>query len=258
MGTGVVKTYTLLNPDGVEVAITNLKKFCRENGLHYPKINQAAHGISQYHGWKTPDFVHLPLSRFTANNIQGCVFGRLTAVRTVQRDKQKGIKWLCQCTCGNQIEEYVKVLGSGKKKSCGCLVKETRVTSNTRHGYTNKNGKKPEYVAWTGAINRCENENDVGYPDYGGRGIKMCAQWRSDFRNFIADMGDKPEPKSNYSIERVDVNGDYESSNCIWATRIEQNHNQRRYIALKQVQRLEQLSGLSIEQLIKRYETASC
>jgi len=104
---------------------------------------------------------------------------------------------------------------------------------NLKHGHTrNENGKSivsPEYAAWANMLQRCYNENITDYKDYGGRGIKVASHWL-EFINFITDMGLKPSSK--HSLDRINVDGHYEPSNCRWATRKEQLANRRKFAAI--------------------------
>jgi hypothetical protein len=86
--------------------------------------------------------------------------------------------------------------------------------------------KTPTYRSWADMLNRCENPRHKSYKDYGGRGIKVCNRW-TWFLNFLNDMGIKPEGKS---LDRIDNDGNYEPSNCRWATPKEQSHNRRNSI----------------------------
>ena len=97
------------------------------------------------------------------------------------------------------------------------------VNSHSRHGMKDT----PEYRSWNMMLQRCGNPNNPAYKHYGGRGIKVCDRWKS-FVNFYADMGDRPYPKDQYSIDRIDNNGDYEPGNCRWATYKQQAQTQRR------------------------------
>lgn len=99
-----------------------------------------------------------------------------------------------------------------------------KVTKNTTHGLSHT----PEYMAWGNMIQRCTNPNYIYYSDYGGRGIAVCDRWRGSFQAFISDMGLRPT--AEHSVERRDVNGNYEPSNCFWATKEEQANNTRRNV----------------------------
>lgn len=96
------------------------------------------------------------------------------------------------------------------------------------HGHKPKHRPaSQEYIAWCGMKARCQNPKNPKYAQYAGRGIKVCDAWRYDFMQFLRDMGAKPGP--SYSLERTDVDGNYEPANCKWATRTEQARN-RRYL----------------------------
>ncbi len=157
-------------------------------------------------------------------------FGRLTAISQVDEKRERGdcIRWLCKCDCGNELIVGSAHLNSGHSKSCGCLRRDKTIKRSTKHG-NNQIGKiSSEYISWIAAHTRCFNSKSTGYDNYGGRGITMCDRWKNSFENFLLDMGQKPTPK--HTLERDNVNGDYEPSNCIWATKLEQGANTRKNV----------------------------
>ncbi|MBC8146887.1 MAG: hypothetical protein H8E98_02745 [Bacteroidetes bacterium] len=152
-------------------------------------------------------------------------FNKLTVIKKDNKDL-KGEHWFCKCSCEN--DKYVRVsiyrLKSNHTKSCGCLQKEKVTKNNISHNLW----KSPEYSNWNSMIKRCYNKNNSCYKNYGGRGITVCDRWRDPIqglKNFIKDMG--PKPSNEYSIDRIDNDGNYEPSNCRWATQSEQCQNQR-------------------------------
>lgn len=140
----------------------------------------------------------------------GKKFGKLTVIAEYDSKPRTSI---CICDCGNQF--FVTRSGnlkSGNTKACGC-----------RKWRANGMGRTRLYKVWQQMIRRCCNPKDTNWPIYGGRGIKVCEEWKT-FANFISDMG---AGKKGWSIERINNNGDYELANCAWATRKRQNRNTR-------------------------------
>jgi len=163
-------------------------------------------------------------------DITGQRFGRLLVKHCVGSDKKHQALWVCSCDCGNAFIACGFRLRSGIVKSCGCLRREVsaaraRITSRT-HGHALKDNHTPEYDVWASMIYRCTNPNHPAWKYYGGRGISVCERWRHSFENFLSDMGFRPTDK--HSIDRFPNNdGNYERSNCRWATMKEQAANRR-------------------------------
>jgi hypothetical protein len=134
---------------------------------------------------------------------------------------------LCRCTCGKERHIRYRHLYSQHTRSCLQCSSEKIAAKKTRHGFSSrKTNRTPTYRSWAMMISRCRNPNVPSYNNYGGRGIKVCDRWL-DFANFLADMGERPSLA--YSIDRFpDNNGNYEPSNCRWATRKQQTRNTRR------------------------------
>lgn len=148
-------------------------------------------------------------------------FGRLKPFEYVAGTRKVNPKYRCKCDCGAVCLVSTQNLRSGKTKSCGCISSEKTAERNRKHSGT----FTPEYSVWCGIKNRCGNPNATSYEHYGGRGIKVCDRWLDSFDNFLSDLGKRPSKQ--HSIERINVDGDYEPSNCKWATAIEQANNKR-------------------------------
>lgn len=153
--------------------------------------------------------------------------------------------WLCQCDCGNTAIVDSHSLIYGKTKSCGCYM----IEKNSIHNMSDS----IEYKRWWNMIRRCSDPYIDGYSNYGGRGIIVCDRWK-EFKNFYNDIG--PIPDNTYSIERVDVNGNYEPSNCIWLPVNKQQRNQRNTVLNENIVvsiRSDFHNGMSLSQLSSKY-----
>lgn len=162
-----------------------------------------------------------------ATDHTGRRFGKLIAIEFVGSESPKGkANWRCICDCGNERVAKAENLLRGKSKSCGCDRHENRIKQVTKHGHANSDtgGRpSPTYRGWRAMRQRCEDVNNNAYMDYGGRGITICERWKI-FSNFLADMGERPKGRT---LDRIDVDGNYEPGNCRWATWPEQALNKR-------------------------------
>jgi hypothetical protein len=159
-----------------------------------------------------------------AIDLTGHTFGRLTVMRFAGHQGNKRT-WQTYCACGNHIVVLGESLRSGNTKSCGCKKVDRAEGIKLRHGEARHNDRTPEYRTWKGMVNRCECPTSSAFAKYGGRGVQVCRRWRDSYEAFLADMGRKPS--AQHSIDRINPFGNYEPSNCRWATATQQRHNRR-------------------------------
>ena len=155
-------------------------------------------------------------------DLTGQRFGRLVALRKVDRyvspcGSSCNI-WLCKCDCGNEKKVKTSDLTSGNTRSCGCFQTEARITHNLTHHKL--------YWVYQNMKNRCYRTSDRHFNDYGGRGITVCDEWLEDFLNFYS-WAINNGYQEGLEIDRIEVNGNYEPSNCRWITHKEQQFNKR-------------------------------
>jgi hypothetical protein len=146
----------------------------------------------------------------------GMRFGRLTTVSLAGRSNDGHRVWLCRCDCGSECTRQSNNLQVRAVVSCGCAFSDV----HARHGMRGT----PTYSSWQAAKQRCTNPADKDWPNYGGRGIRMCDEWQQSFEAFHKALGDRPE---GTTLERQNVNGNYEPGNCVWGTFREQCLNKR-------------------------------
>lgn len=157
-------------------------------------------------------------------DLTGQRFGRLVVIKRIENTGKNGQKrYLCKCECGNETTALADNLKRGHVTSCGCYARERATECKTKHGMN----RTRLHRIWLCMKNRCSNPRNAGYKYWGARGITVCDEWKNSFQAFY-DWAMKNGYEDHLSIDRIDVNGNYEPSNCRWATPHEQRVNQRR------------------------------
>lgn len=160
------------------------------------------------------------------NDLTGLRFGRLTVLKQAGRSKDRHILWECICDCGKTVVVQSNLLKGNHTKSCGCGQKD----AVTKHGDCRVKSQSRLYLVWRSMIARCEHPNRKEYVYYGGRGIKVCQEWKKyiTFKEWaLANGYDENADFGDCTIDRINVDGDYEPSNCRWVDMATQNRNKR-------------------------------
>lgn len=168
-------------------------------------------------------------------DLSGKTFGRLRVESVAGKTGSNNTIWRCVCQCGKVRNVIGSCLTSGHTASCGCIstdrIREIGYQQR-RHGYSRPNGShSPTYTSWEAMRSRCSDPAAIGYRNYGGRGITVCDKWNRSFDAFLADMGERPSRQT--TLDRIDVNGNYEPGNCRWASKSQQCRNTRYNLVLE-------------------------
>jgi hypothetical protein len=158
-------------------------------------------------------------------DLVGKRFGRLVVTARSLPNLNGHARWICRCDCGESSDVLGYHLRNGRTQSCGCLRDEAVIARCTKHQHAVGYQWTAEYRAWQNMKNRCKGTQTNSRKWYADRGITVCAEWTHSFEAFLAHLGPRPSPE--HSIDRIDVNGNYEPGNVRWATPTEQARNKR-------------------------------
>ena len=162
-------------------------------------------------------------------------FGRLTVLGRTNGKSPHPYQWICLCDCGKVCYNKTDALVKNKVISCGCFHNEQFADRQRTHGATVGEKQERLYNIWRSMRQRCDNPNQQSYKNYGGRGIKVCAEWNdyAKFKEWAMSAGYDPNAETGKcTIDRIDNDGNYEPSNCRWVTTQAQNFNRRANVNL--------------------------
>lgn len=164
---------------------------------------------------------------YDINDFLGKRFGRLTVISKADPIKEGSSgrlrpAVLCKCDCGNEKVVRIMCLKRGSCVSCGCLARDNASKRLLKHGMTHTR----LFSIWDGMLDRCYHSYSIMYKNYGGRGISICDEWQKDFMNFYHWAIDNGY-EDGLTIDRINTDGNYEPSNCRWATYKDQARNRR-------------------------------
>ena len=169
----------------------------------------------------------MPPKKYNYSTLLGTKSGKLVAISMFQKRTSRGQMvdcFKCKCECGGEATPTAANFASGNSSSCGCKAKAaavSRALAMAKHNMSHT----PEHRAWSGMIERCFNWKNKDFKNWGGRGITVCDEWRKDFLRFYQYIG--PRPAVGYSVDRINVDGNYEPGNVKWSTSREQQRNRR-------------------------------
>lgn len=194
------------------------------------------------------------MSKSFKEDLTGQRFGRLTVLEFVPNDRTKSSYWKCECKCGRIIVARMSDLKKGKTSSCGCIRRELIITKNTKHGAA----QTRLYKIWKGMKQRCLYRKHTHYKEYGGRGITICEEWKNNFKAFY-EWSIQNGYTDKLTIDRIDVDGNYEPSNCRWVDMKTQCRNKKNNTIVvyegKEITLAEaaELSGINRKTFIRHY-----
>ena len=191
-------------------------------------------------------------------DMTGYVFNGCEVLEREGSNKDKKATWKCKCYCGNVFVTTGKSIRAKSTISCGCYKNKVLSKQGKKNGTHKETGSKLYYV-WHGMKKRCNDKNNKGYKWYGGRGIKICDEWLEDyiaFKNWAVSNG----YEEGLTIDRINVDGNYEPDNCRWVDMKTQQRNRRNNVKAyydgeeRTISEIAEMKGESLQLIYYRYK----